>query len=197
MTGEKEPRWRGERFFTLCTESGLESVLSLKKPKPRNLSLLAGLDFILTMLCPWLTPWATGIAPRERGCHIFSNRYPTLAAQRARGSGGATFGRPSGPKNHGNATCEDLTPTTPLVKNWRGLTPPIPAIKEGTMTIIAFLLLPIIVFSHLAAQWYLFHFIGYLTIGWIRSPRRADRRKTVVCGQWPVISGRESVSSGQ
>jgi hypothetical protein len=53
------------------------------------------------------------------------------------------------------------------------------------MYIITALLLPIIVFSHLAAQWYLFHFIGYIAVGWMRGRREA------------VASGREAVASAQ
>lgn len=37
------------------------------------------------------------------------------------------------------------------------------------MSIVAALLLPIIVISHLIAQWYLFRFIGYHAFGWMRA----------------------------
>jgi hypothetical protein len=63
------------------------------------------------------------------------------------------------------------------------------------MSIVADLLLSIIVISHLAAQWYLFRFIRYHALGWMRGPRRAERhklvpssRKVVGTGQWPAAT---------
>ncbi|MFI5174469.1 MAG: hypothetical protein ACHQKY_06410 [Terriglobia bacterium] len=43
------------------------------------------------------------------------------------------------------------------------------------MSIVAALLLPIIVISHLIAQWYLFRFIGYHAFGWMRASRKEGR----------------------
>jgi hypothetical protein len=46
------------------------------------------------------------------------------------------------------------------------------------MTIIAALLLPIIVISHLIAQWYLFRFIGFHALGWMCGARKERHHGT-------------------
>lgn len=51
------------------------------------------------------------------------------------------------------------------------------------MSTLAVLLLPIIVISHLTAQWYLFRFIGYHALAWMRGPRKERRPESVASKQ--------------